>query len=92
MKYFNLEFRQDLCKRLMRRYIKESKKHFKELDYYIYEYLILTLREDFSVNKEYNQMKRVQKFFMDFEKIIDDLKRINTNIEKLKVFQYKNNF
>jgi hypothetical protein len=88
MKFFDSEFRKDLCKRLMRIYIKESKKHFKELDYYIYEYLILTLREDFSVNKNYHQMKKVEKLFFDFEKIIEDLKRININIEKLKVLLF----
>ncbi len=84
MDFFSYSFRKQVFKSLCRKFIKNSFSHIKELDILLWEFCLISLREEFNINKNLFEIKKASSKMNKFEMIIKDLEEINKNLGSLK--------
>lgn len=85
MDYVNYSFRKSLFKRLARNFIKQINTNIKEMDYLVFEYCLIALREEFYGSLyEHNVIKNINKF-EKLKSAIKDLEIINNNLKEFKM-------
>jgi len=94
MDFYAHSFRKHLFKTLSRRFVKNALANIKDLDVLVYEYCLITLREELNYNRGVYQVIKVENLFNKFDSIVKDLEEINTNLSNLnlKVFNKIGNY
>jgi len=82
---YSYSYRKQLFKSFSRQFIKYANSNIRNMDFLVFEYCILTLKEEYNQDKTIYDISNVNNKYKKFEILLKDLKTINNLLSYAKV-------